>query len=87
MITEGRKERNVAVGDELKCTDLQTSPSLASCLLLLKVNGKLISGSINGRLLEKSWLLIYLVKTQETTYSLRSKVSPGKRDSVHPKDS
>lgn len=55
-LEEGKKEMR-QVGDELKCEDLQTSPLLASRLLLLKVNGRLINGSINGRLSEQAWLL------------------------------
>ena len=51
------------VGDELQCRDFPTSLSLASSILLLKVRGK----SVNGRLSEMTWQLIYLVKTEGTS--------------------
>lgn len=46
--------------------------SWTPCSLLLKLNGKLIHKSINGRLAEKAWFLIYLVTTIETASFPRS---------------
>lgn len=71
------------MGDELKCKDSQTPLSIASCILLLKVNGKLIRSSISGRLSEMAWLFNYLVKTKGTTSSPGSKVSPGEWIQFH----